>query len=286
MSVALHHPTVLVVDDDQDTRELYRVILESVGYSVQEASHVAAAAAVLRSCVPDVTLTDWLLPDGSGLGVCDVLQARRASRHVPVVVLSGLVLDDRKAAEARERGCVRFLEKPVDPDAILQAIRSALVIGTERRVRSAAVRARRYARRLFCPSAALASGGDRAQARASKLVARVVQRSSHPVAVMVADDAAHYVAAGGDTRELTGYGPDELAELSVWDLSPARSVAESRGLWRQFIEAGVQEGRYLLRRRNGEAVEAHYCAIANVAPGLHVSVLAAAAEMPGSLVSV
>lgn len=126
MSAGLPPPTVLVVDDDQDTRELYRIILESVGYSVQDASHVAAAAAILRSCVPDVTLTDWLLPDGSGLDICAALQARPESRHVPVVVLSGLVLDDRKAAEARERGCVQFLVKPVDPDAILASIRHAL----------------------------------------------------------------------------------------------------------------------------------------------------------------
>jgi hypothetical protein len=45
----------------------------------------------------------------------------------------------------------------------------------------------------------------------------------------------------------------------------------------------MQEGLYTLRRRDGRIIQAQYCAIANIAPGLHVSALAVAATLPASL---
>ena len=68
-------PLVLVVDDDTDTRELYRMVLESVGYRVEDAASVSSADAALARVGPDVVLTDWLLPDGNGLDVCRALGA-------------------------------------------------------------------------------------------------------------------------------------------------------------------------------------------------------------------
>ena len=47
-----HHPLVLVVDDDSDTRELYRMMLESVGYRVEDAGQVHSALAVAAGASP------------------------------------------------------------------------------------------------------------------------------------------------------------------------------------------------------------------------------------------
>jgi hypothetical protein len=58
---------------------------------------------------------------------------------------------------------------------------------------------------------------------------------------------------------------------------------DGNGLWKQFIATGVQEGHYILRRRDGAAVEAQYCALANIAPGWHVSALSEAPHMPITL---
>ena len=279
----LRHPLVVIVDDDRDTRELYQLVLQSVGYRVVAAPHVKGVERALRDAAPNVVLTDWLLPDGDGLAVCDVLRARRATRHVPVLSITGLSLDEDKAAVARCRGIVDVLEKPVDPDTILQAVRRALLLETSRRVRRAAERTRRYAERLRHGVHALrADGGENARADAAALLARVSERSGHPLTLMLADDRAHYVAVGGDSRALTGYEPGELQGLTVWDLTPPPSTANSQALWQEFIASGIQEGQYLLRRRDGAAVEASYCAIANVAPGLHVSALVETTGIPGS----
>ena len=273
-------PLVFVVDDDADTRDLYRMILESVGYRVQDASGVSEAATRLKTLVPSVVLTDWRLPDGDGLAVCETLRGLRATRQVPIVAITGISLDDVQASQARERGCVGLMEKPVEPDAILRAVNHALVVGIQRRLRKAAECTRRYS------SVARRSGGaDPAISRsdAAALLSRVVARSTQPLTLLLADNAAHYVAADGNSRDLTGYEPGELTALTVWDLTLPPDAAASQNLWNQFIESGMQEGRYTLRRRDGGAIEAHYCAIANIAPGLHVSAIAGTVAMPESL---
>ena len=71
--------------------------------------------------------------------------------------------------------------------------------------------------------------------------------------------------------------------MSVWDLTPLPNAPEGQGLWQQFIASGTQEGQYLLRHRDGRAVEARYVALANIAPGWHLSAIAEALDMPASL---
>jgi CheY-like chemotaxis protein len=116
-------PLVLVVDDDEDTRELYRLIFESAGYRVAEAGFLRQAAAVLLTD-PAIVLTDWLLPDGNGLDVCAAASARGAG--IRVIAVTGLALDEEQQAAARARGCVAILQKPIDPDALLAAVVAGL----------------------------------------------------------------------------------------------------------------------------------------------------------------
>jgi CheY-like chemotaxis protein len=281
MEQQVRHPLVLVVDDDVDTRELYGVILETVGYRVAAASRVADVSGAMARSIPDVVLTDWLLPDGTGLDVCELLQHTAATRDVPLIAATGLALSESQVAEARQRGCVSVLMKPIEPDAILEAIRAALVNATRDRVRATAQRMQRYARRA--PFSSATEGETQGAAGyAGALLARAAASSGDRVAVLIADDSAHYVAASG-TSALTGYEPDELAALSVWDLTPPSDTRKTEGQWQSFIASGMQEGLYTLRRRDGRIIQAQYCAIANIAPGLHVSALAVAATLPASL---
>jgi PAS domain S-box-containing protein len=92
-------------------------------------------------------------------------------------------------------------------------------------------------------------------------------------AVLVADDEGRYIAANQRAAQLTGFTVEQLLMMTVADLTPVPYASDSRGLWRDFVTAGVQKGTYQLRRRDGSVVEVHYAAWANLAPGVHVSVL-------------
>ena len=283
MSSDLRQRHILVVDDDVDTRELYELMLGSVGYAVELADSVRTARELLRRSTPDVVITDWRLPDGNGFSVSDALHARVASRRVPVVGISGLSMTAEIEDEARARGFTAVLLKPVSPNDILSAISAALEIATARELRHAAVRLRRYAAQASKVGHDTNRNTSGNAIDAAGLLDRAAARSGENIALMLADDTARYVAAAGGARELTGYEPQELVSLSVWDLTPSCDAAAGEGLWSSFIASGTQEGRYTLRRRDGVAVEAQYCAIANVIPGLHLSALTKASQMPASI---
>ena len=271
-------PSVLVVDDDPDTRELYSFLLDSVGYRVEAAGDVSSAAARAARTTPHVVITDWRLPDGDGLAVADAVHARTGSRRVPIIAATGVSMSGALSDEARARGFVSTLLKPISPDDILKTVRFAIDVGMARELRHAAQRLRRYAHAV----AANTRASTAARLDASALVKRAAAKSGDNITLMLADDAARYVAAGGAVRDLTGYDSQELLSLTVWDLTPP-DAGSSDGLWTSFIESGAQEGRYRLRRRDGLPVEAQYCAIANIVPGLHVSAVARASDLPASL---
>ncbi len=278
----LHHPLVLIVDDDPDTCELYRVVLESVGYRVKDAGDVRGALAAAAGTVPDVVLTDWRLPDGDGLEVCRGLRAHRPTRRVPVIAVTGVSLDQVAETNARLEGITAILGKPASPDDILAAIHLALTRAAERRLCDAATRTRRYAQQVR--RRAVANGcGAAVPMDPRLLLQRAASRSGDAIALVIVNDAGYYVAASGATRELTGYDAAELAGLTAWDLTPPSNAAEGQGLWRKFIATGAQQGRYVLRRRDGQAVDTQYCALANIAPGWHVSAIAELPNLPVTL---
>ena len=278
-------PYVLAIDDDLDTRELYSFLLESVGYHVETAGNVTSAVDSLDRNVPSVVITDWRLPDGDGFTVADALHERSDSRRVPIIAVTGVTMPPAMSEEARRRGFTSTLLKPAMPDDILKAVRFGVEIGIAGELRRAAQRLRRYA---LAAEARVARRGEIASPGsgvldARALVNRAAARTGGGITLMLADDGARYVAAGGEVRELTGYDTQELLSLSVWDLTPLPDARSGEGLWSSFLASGAQEGRYRLRRRDGEPVEAQYCAIANIVPGLHVSAVARASDLPASL---
>ena len=118
-------PTILVVDDDRDTRELYRACFDLSGFVTAEAASGAEAIAAAHRVRPDVVLTDLILPDFDGFEVAQRLKRDVATANIRVILLTGYGIADldRKAAAA---GVTRALLKPCLPEAMLREVRRAL----------------------------------------------------------------------------------------------------------------------------------------------------------------
>lgn len=116
---------VLVVDDDRDTREMYRLVLESAGYGVSEAATIAGALRQAALERPDVVLTDWRLADGTALSFCEALGRHGHTRNIPIVVATGMSLDPGEIARVRTLGCHEVLTKPMDLDTLVASVRGA-----------------------------------------------------------------------------------------------------------------------------------------------------------------
>ncbi len=92
-------------------------------------------------------------------------------------------------------------------------------------------------------------------------------------AVLLADDQARYVDANPAACKLLGYDREELLRLGVFDITPMPNGEVGRSAWAAFVRDGHQAGEYTLTRRDGSTAVVEYRAVANVQPGLHLSVL-------------
>jgi two-component system, OmpR family, KDP operon response regulator KdpE len=113
---------ILVVDDEPQIVRGLRIILRTAGYAVESAESKAQALAALGSRPPDAVVLDLVLPDGSGVEVCQ--EVRRFSR-LPILVLSA-VGDEREKVRALDAGADDYITKPFGTDELLARLRAVL----------------------------------------------------------------------------------------------------------------------------------------------------------------
>jgi len=116
-----HRCSVLVVDDDAETREMLRVALTADGFDVATTSNGREALHHLRSHAETcVVMLDLLLPVMDGVRFRAAQLNDRSLAWIPVVVMSGAVDGDRQARELSPR---RVLRKPLDLDDVRATLR-------------------------------------------------------------------------------------------------------------------------------------------------------------------
>ena len=116
---------IVVADDDRDTRELYRAFFDLSGFRTAEAASGHQTLLMVRQLLPDVLLTDLVLPDIDGLAVARLLKQDPRTAGIHVLLVTGYAFDglDRLASDA---GVERALIKPCLPQAMLREVRRAL----------------------------------------------------------------------------------------------------------------------------------------------------------------
>jgi two-component system, OmpR family, KDP operon response regulator KdpE len=114
--------TVLVVEDDQETRQAIVRDLTRRGYRVEQAPDGATALEHWEQRRPDVVLLDLGLPDVDGL---DVIRRIRREAATPIVILSGRY-DEGEKVEALDRGADDYVTKPFGVDELNARLRVAL----------------------------------------------------------------------------------------------------------------------------------------------------------------
>jgi PAS domain S-box-containing protein len=119
-----HSSTVLIVDDNRDAADTLAEVLRLSGYEVATAYDGVEGLAVAQAVRPDVVVLDLGMPRLDGYATCRALRERQEGRTMTVLALSGWgqAADKARAAEA---GFDAHLVKPVDPDALVQAIEAA-----------------------------------------------------------------------------------------------------------------------------------------------------------------
>lgn len=118
--------TILLVEDNEDNREIYAVYLTHAGYSVLQASNGAEGVTAARASHPDLILMDLSMPVMDGWTATKALKADDATAAIPVLALSAHVLMSGEHQAMREMGFDAYLTKPVEPTAVLAAVRDRI----------------------------------------------------------------------------------------------------------------------------------------------------------------
>jgi len=113
-------PSILIVDEDPDTRMLYRTLLTGVAGTIIEAEDGAEALGKAVCQRPDVILTETRLRRIDGYALCTYLRRERLTRAAAIVVVTGAARP-AEIARATSAGADEVLVKPFLPDALLAA---------------------------------------------------------------------------------------------------------------------------------------------------------------------
>ncbi|WP_097093322.1 response regulator [Novosphingobium sp. Chol11] len=110
---------IVVAEDEFLIADMLVVSLEEAGHEVHEAAHGAAALKIIRDVVPDLVITDFMMPLMTGLELAEAMRADTALQRIPIVLVSGA-----QGAQARSRGDLFDLvfDKPYAMDRLLTAV--------------------------------------------------------------------------------------------------------------------------------------------------------------------
>jgi two-component system cell cycle response regulator DivK len=116
---------ILVVEDQEDNRQILRDLLSSVGYEMSEAENGVEALAAVAKQRPDLILMDIQLPIMDGYEATRRIKSDPATKSIPIIVVTSYALSGDEG-KARAAGCDAYVTKPYSPRQLLAKVKEFL----------------------------------------------------------------------------------------------------------------------------------------------------------------
>jgi len=117
--------TILLIDDDPETRQLISEILEMADYAVHSATDGKQGISLAIENPPDLILCDVMMPVLDGLGVLHIVRKNHLLQHTPFIFLTSLT-DEAEMRKGMDIGADDYILKPINSTVLLGAIESRL----------------------------------------------------------------------------------------------------------------------------------------------------------------
>ena len=124
-------PLVLVVDDNHDVRDYIRRIVEN-HYRVREAIDGEEGMRIALETIPDIILSDVMMPKLDGYGLLNALRADPKTSHIPVILLTARASEEMRL-EGLEKGADDYMSKPFNARELLARIRNLILLRQQER---------------------------------------------------------------------------------------------------------------------------------------------------------
>ncbi len=121
---------IFLADDDEVVLTSLKKLLIISGFQVQATTNSRDALSMIKSFKPHLILLDLLMPDLSGLDICDMLNKDKETQRIPIIILSALgsYTDIKKAYRL---GVVGYITKPYDFALLLKEIQKSIAFKEE-----------------------------------------------------------------------------------------------------------------------------------------------------------
>lgn len=118
-------PTILIVEDEVDIREMLKFSLEAAHFHVVEAENANEARDNIEKHLPDLILLDWMLPNISGIKLVRQLKADPVTKEIPLIMLTAKAEEENKVM-GLESGVDDYITKPFSPRELVARIKAVL----------------------------------------------------------------------------------------------------------------------------------------------------------------
>jgi DNA-binding response OmpR family regulator len=123
---------VLVVDDEEDVRNLVAFNLKAAGMEVLQAKNGVEALEMVKNESPDLVVLDLMMPEMDGISVCEMIRKLPRASETPVVMLTAWATD-RARVVGLQAGASDYITKPFSPRELVKRVQGLL---TEHRLRA------------------------------------------------------------------------------------------------------------------------------------------------------
>jgi DNA-binding response OmpR family regulator len=123
MNNKLRHTNILVVDDEEEIRELLKDFLEIKGFNVRIESDGLKALELIEKEVPDIIIMDLLLPGEHGI---NLIRTVKEKYFIPIIIISGIYNKEEVEQLMEEYFVEDFMRKPLDLEELAKKINKIL----------------------------------------------------------------------------------------------------------------------------------------------------------------
>jgi CheY-like chemotaxis protein len=116
---------VIVCDDDNSIVDIATIVLTDAGYDVIPVTNSSKIFETITSSMPDLVLIDLSMPDMNGEDIIHTLKQNPITRHIPVIIISGL---ENTGDIAKKTGADDFINKPFDIEELEATVKKYTII--------------------------------------------------------------------------------------------------------------------------------------------------------------
>jgi twitching motility two-component system response regulator PilH len=117
--------TVLIVDDSQTLRQMLSDLLQKNGIKVIEATNGLEAKEQIQTKVPDLVITDLIMPQMNGYELCRWIKSEPTAQHIPVLICS-TKSEEFDRYWGMKQGADAYITKPFHPPELIKTVRHLL----------------------------------------------------------------------------------------------------------------------------------------------------------------